>query len=224
MKKYALFDMDGTVIAKDSFFLLLKYCLKRSPLRTLLIPPAFFFISLYRKELPSRNSIKSAALWSITVGITEQKEIELFGRGGVLSKLATPYIFQEVADLITNLRAEKHEIVYVSASTNLWVDSVVSQFDKDPYQIIATKVKKKWGGYILDGNNCYGSEKVRRIAKELTLDAVFEKGYTDSRADIPMICLCKEKFLINPNKKNLSAFEKIFSTKGFVLLNYTIPV
>ena len=42
--------------------------------------------------------------------------------------------------------------------------------------------------------NCKGEEKVRRLA-ELGLTS-FENGYSDSKSDVPMLKLCKNKFHI----------------------------
>ena len=84
-------------------------------------------------------------------------------------------------------KSEGHQVVLVSASVAYWLSPFAADYELD---LICTKVKIVDGVCLgeLDGLNCFGPEKVRRIKEKYNLnefDQVY--AYGDTRGDKEML-------------------------------------
>ncbi|GAB4237899.1 MAG: hypothetical protein Tsb0034_13230 [Ekhidna sp.] len=85
------------------------------------------------------------------------------------------------------------QTVIVSASPEDWIKPWADRFHID---VIATKLAFRNDHFIgIDGKNCNGNEKVKRITQKLDIN-VFDKviAYGDSKGDLPMLALASESF------------------------------
>lgn len=218
-KKCAFFDVDGTIIAKDSFRLLILHLLMRQiwrlPLFVCALP--IFFISVL---LGDRRWPKSVWLWCATVGHSRKSAVTL------LKKVLAPHWrrlwFCEATTTLARLRQEGLHIVFVSASGQMWIRNLLAVMDGDKSKtVIGSKIGWFCGGLVLKSKNCFGHEKLARIFERLGDDIEWSEGYSDSWADIPMLAPCKKRYLICPNKKSLQRFKNIFG-KQFIVTKWHI--
>ena len=113
-------------------------------------------------------------------------------------------------------------VILISASPEFYIKEFYAIDEVD--LIIGTRFKFENGKFIrsMDGNNCKGQEKVRRlkdVLKEKNIRADFKNSYmfSDSLSDKPLLDLVGNPYLINYKKQHffrgLSTALKYFTTK-----------
>jgi phosphatidylglycerophosphatase C len=201
----AFFDVDGTVIAGDSFLHLGRWRLSEEPWRVpilLMLSPIFMATYLFDLD---RRWAKSALLWSLTVGKRKRTTVRMLNRE--LPQRLRPNWFCEATSTIEDLRKKGIHICYVSASGQTWVRGLLAQTDAGPKTVIGSKLGFFFGGVVLSSPNCYKSEKIVRIKERFGDDFEPTHAYSDHPADIPMLRMAQERFVVNPHAKNIGIFE-----------------
>jgi phosphatidylglycerophosphatase C len=172
----AAFDFDGTLINGDS---LLPFLLKVAGTRRLAM-------ALLRSSptIGSRDRFKQNVLEKLIAGRTEaalRPPAEDYGRS--LLKRIRP-------DVLAQLRYhqnEGHTVVLVSASPTLYLDELCRQLGI--VHNLSTRLEISDGRLTgrLDGGNCRGFEKVRRL-REFVGEAPCDLyTYADARSDRPLM-------------------------------------
>lgn len=187
--RLALFDFDGTISFKDSFIGFLRFGAgQRFWLYFASILPQFL---AYKCGILSQHKIKNITLSKVFKGLSKAEFNELCAefsltledtlRKGALERLAWH-------------KANNDKIVIVSASLEEYLRPWC---DKMGFELIASRVQVRDGRMsgCLDGFNCNGDEKVRRIRQKYDLSA-FERifAYGDSKGDLAMLSLAHERF------------------------------
>lgn len=204
-KSFVFFDVDKTVVAKDSFLCLIRSTLEKEPWRVFLFIvflPIFAVTYLFKLE---KSLAKSVALWSCTVFKSQKKIVSQLVQNGLDQK---KFWFKEVSDELSKVRAQGHQVVYVSASAEIWLRAIVNSCDLGSKIVIGTKLRYFAGGVILKSRNCYHGEKVKRIESKLGNNIVWAEGFSDHPADIPFLKKCAKRHLINPKPNHLHQFKK----------------
>lgn len=217
-KPVAFFDVDKTITTQDTFLLLLREGLKSSPWRALLLVtfwPIFFSTALFRLK---KRHAKSAALWSLTVGLGNQEAQEWLGQ--VVGQAASSLWLPEALEEIRTLEAQGFEVIFVTASASAWIAPLLAAKGLHSRTLIGTRLKRFAGGVVLHGENCFGEEKVRRIQSDLGTDLHWAKGYSDSIADLPMLRLCQERILVTPLPNHEKAYARALGPKGFRMVHW----
>ena len=220
-KIFAFFDVDGTVIERDSFRILMREMLLRTSLwRTTLA--GFFslvlgFLRIF--GLVDKTQFKSALLWCATVGRTRKESLQLLKR--IVDEKISPHWFQEMESELESLRNSGHQICYVSASGEPWLRFLLRKHDLGQKLIVGSKLMFFCGGLTLRGPNCLGSEKIVRLRKILPSNTVWAVAYSDHRADLPLLLASRKRIVVNSTKKNRNAFRKILGPDGFTEVNWS---
>lgn len=200
IKKIAFFDVDKTLIAGDSMFLLLKYTLKKYPNAKLKIPKLFLDLCLYKLNIINTKKAKESMFY--TINYLSEEDIKDFYENVIKSK-----IFKNALDKIKELKKEGYYTILVSASPECYL----RYFEKEEYvdKLIGTKLKKDNNKYInsIEGLNCKSIEKVKRIdeylkSQNISIDKENSLAYSDSLSDKPMFDLVSKSYLINYKKNN----------------------
>ncbi|WP_346235350.1 HAD-IB family hydrolase [Lysinibacillus telephonicus] len=197
-KKIAFFDIDKTIIKKDSMFLFVWFGLKKRPRTFPVLLPIFFFTILYTLRLISSKRVKEYYFYSIKF----LKEEDLHEFYLMLKK----HIFIEAMEELQSRKNEGCYNLLVSASPYAYV----KYFKEIPYvdDVIGTELVIKNDFYInrINGDNCKGEEKVRKIEKHLkqlgyVIDFNNSYAYSDSLSDLPMLALVRNSFIVNGKSK-----------------------
>jgi HAD superfamily hydrolase (TIGR01490 family) len=192
---FAIFDVDYTIINRDSMFLMLLFAIKKKLVLIIYAPIILVKIVLALFKIIDIKAAKEAIY--LPLKYLNEKELEEFYYK-VLIKKINPCVMKR-------LKFHKKQgchILLVSASPEVYL----KYFKKNNYidMIIGTQLKKingKWTNKIC-GQNCKGFEKVNRIEqylKEKNLQIDFEKsfGYSDSLSDKPMLDLVKNRYKVS---------------------------
>ena len=184
MNSLALFDFDGTITTKDTFSQFLIY---------LMSPPRLLFESMilgptyvaYLLNLISNNSAKGMALKRVLSGYPED---QLYRLGRDFYKYRCRGLIRPKAlERIKWHKEQGDDVVLVSASVGFWLLPFAEEYGLD---LICTRVKCVQGicSGQLDGLNCFGAEKVRRVQQKYNLseyETVY--AYGDTRGDKEML-------------------------------------
>lgn len=208
-RPFVFFDVDGTVIARDSFVLFVRRKLRQEPLRVLFLLIAFpLFLAVAGKH-GLTTAGKSALLWSLTVFRGRRGAIRLLTEE--LPDLVAPWIFREASHELARWRAKGYEICFVSASGETWLRPLLARLDSGAKVIIGTKLRFFLGGIALRGRNCLGAEKLVQIERRLGPAVEFVAGYTDHPADIPLLTRCQHRVCVCPAGRHEVVFRLRFS-------------
>jgi phosphatidylglycerophosphatase C len=212
-KPVAFFDVDKTITNQDTFLLLVREGLKKSPWRGVVLGsfwPLFVSTALFGLE---KRHAKGAALWALTVGLSDQAAKQWMH--SVVAQAADDLWLPEALEEIQALETQGHEIVFVTASASAWITPLLEARGFEQRTLIATRLKRFAGGVVVDGHNCFAEEKVRRIEETLGRALTWAKGYSDSVADLPMLRLCTERILVSPLRAHEEAYRKAVGPSGY---------
>lgn len=198
MRKIAAFDFDGTITYKDTLFDFIVYNYGSRGLLCCIIRN-IFNLCLYAIGLRSNSKAKEKLLATMLRGASIE-EFKTMCENYSLKRV--PQIIRKKTIEKINLHTAKGDtLVIVSASPEDWIKpwAMKNGFSN----VLATQIEKKDG--VLTGSfaskNCYGEEKVNRLATEFPYREDIEiTAYGDSNGDIPMLKFANEGFLIKNNK------------------------
>jgi phosphatidylglycerophosphatase C len=187
----AFFDFDGTVTNKDSLLEFIKYCKGT---------PAFYFgfalhapaLAAYKLNIISNHRAKEIMLKYFfgKMSMEQFNEYCVAFNRDIMPSLIRPKALQEIA----KLKQAGAEVVIVSASPEYWLNYWCSSMNLN---CIATRLitrDNKLTGKI-DGKNCHGEEKVRRINEKYNLNTFSSVYcYGDTPGDKYMLSLGNFRF------------------------------
>lgn len=191
MKSIAFFDFDGTITTKDTLLEFIKFCKGKLNFYKgfLLNSP---YLVAYKAGIITNQKAKEKVLAYFFKNITVAEFSRLSEQftQTILPGLIRPKALEEIA----RLKQQGTEIVIVSASPENWIKPWATKMGLD---LIATNLvvnQDKLTG-IINGNNCYGEEKVNRINQLYNISS-YETiyAYGDSSGDRPMLSLANKPF------------------------------
>jgi len=208
-----LFDLDQTIIPWDTQLVFRCFVLRREPARRLLTVIFLAFLPL--NKLLGAGGMKRvfhSYLWGMSRE-TLQSHVEAF-----LEEWLPEITYPEIVARIDTYRAKGHHLILSSASPQLWVEGIgrALGFHTSLGTLFEWPARCPLFPELL-GENHKGPEKVRRLAP-LGI-TVAKAGFTDSRADLPLLELCQEKTLVNP----LPGVRRLGEEEGWTILTPSKP-
>ena len=179
-----LFDFDGTITRDDSLLEFIAYVVgfKKFFRGIFWLSPVLIG---YKLKICSNNYARRWLMTYFFSGMSADKFAQ------ICKKYSNTHIedivkFSAMAK-IAEYKANGDKVVIVTASLEDWL---APWCQAQGLGLLGTRIKKK-GGVItgeIDGANCYGAEKVRRVREAYDTDA-FERviAYGDSRGDKEML-------------------------------------
>lgn len=190
-RRIAFFDFDGTVTTKDTLLEIIRH-VKGTPAfyaGFLLYSP---FLVAYKLKVISNQLAKEMVLrffFGKTPVTKFQQYCDDFA-DHVLPSLLRPKALHE----IRRLQEAGATVVIVSASASNWINGWCNAAG---VQLLATKLEEKNNAItgMIEGRNCHGNEKVRRIREAYNLEQYDEiYCYGDTSGDKPMLSLATHPF------------------------------
>ena len=194
-ERIALFDLDGTLLAWDCQLLFRHYMLRREPWRGIFLPVFLVFLPLAGCLGAGRmKRVFLSFLW----GMNPEK-LAAYARDFARDVMTA--IYPEVRGELERHRAAGDFLILASASPEFYVREIGRELGFD--LTLGTVVET--GPFFPPLVNHKGTAKVERLRRELPA-SYFESGklrhchgYTDSRADLPMLGLCEAATVVNPS-------------------------
>lgn len=203
-KEFAIFDVDYTLVKGDSMFLILLFGIRKKPWIIFYTPIIFIKMVLYSMKIIDVKEAKEAIYFPLKY-LNEIELKEFYGT--VLQKK----IFKEVFEILKNHKEKGRHVLLVSASP----EAYLNLFKENDYidGVIGTKLKLLGDKFTnkIQGENCKGEEKVRRIREylrdnNLEIDYKNSFAYSDSLSDKPMLCLVNNRFRVDKKNGNVCEF------------------
>lgn len=190
----ALFDLDGTLLAWDCQLLFRHFVVRREPWRAGLLPVFLMF-------LPLAGLLGSGRMKRVFLSFLWRMSPEkLAAHSRDFARHVMPAVYPQVLAEVERHRAGGDFLILASASPEFYVLEIGRELGFD--LTLGTVVET--GALFPRLVNHKGSAKVERLKKELPA-SFFENGklrhchgYTDSRADLPMLGLCESATVVNP--------------------------
>jgi len=184
------FDFDGTLTSRDSFRVFLAW--RAGPLAyaaglARLAPAALAW--LWRRD---RGRLKAAVVRRFLAGVTRaalETEAQVFA-----GERGRPLLRPDAVRAWRRWQAEGARLVIVTASPDIIVAPIARGLGAD--LVIGTRLAFDDAGRAtgaLDGPNCRGPEKVRRLREAFGDDVRLEAAYGDSDGDLEMLGLAEEQ-------------------------------
>ncbi len=209
-KTIALFDLDGTLIAWDCQLLFRHFIVRREPWRAVFLPVFLVF-------LPLTGLLGAAGMKRIFLSyLWKMPPVKLAAYSREFAAAVMPAIYPELRRKLEKHRRDGHLLILASASPEFYVAEIGRELGFD--LTLGTPVEL--GNFFPDLENHKGAAKVRRLHQVLPA-SYFENGrfvrchgYTDSRADLPMLALCNSATVVNPSL----ALEEIAEESGWEIV------
>jgi HAD superfamily hydrolase (TIGR01490 family) len=190
-----LFDLDGTLIAWDCQLLFRNFVLRREPWRGVFLPVFLAFLPF--AGLLGAGGMKRvflSYLWRMDPVVLAEYSREF-------AASLMPSIYPELRGKLLAHQAAGDFTILASASPEFYVAEIGRELGFD--LTLGTPVEL--GEFFPDLENHKGAAKVTRLMEVLPA-AWFGNGklgnchgYTDSRADLPMLALCDSVTVVNPS-------------------------
>lgn len=183
---------------------LFKYVIKNDKRNIRFLPRAIFSGSMYALGIYDERKVKEKFLKFID-GIKEEDLAKLVKKF-YDEKLKT-ILYEDALKMMKKLKNEGYEIYLISASPEFYINEFYNIKEVD--KIIGTKFSFRDGIFTrkMEGNNCKGEEKVRRLKEVLKNEKIevdFKESYmfSDSLSDKPLLDLVGKPYLINYKKNH----------------------
>ena len=204
MEKLAIFDIDYTITRKETLMEFFKYLVSKDIKNIKFLPRALYSGLMYGIKVYDEKRVKECFLKFIeNIDEAELAKLTKSFYDEKISKI----LYKDAVDMIKKLKKEGYIVVLISASPEFYVKEFYAIKEVD--LIIGTKFTFEGGKFIrkMDGNNCKGEEKVRRlnkVLKEKNIKVDFKNSYmfSDSLSDKPLLDLVGNPYLINYKKKH----------------------
>jgi HAD superfamily hydrolase (TIGR01490 family) len=191
----ALFDLDGTLIAWDCQLVFRHFVLRKEPWRGIFLP-------LFLAFAPFAGLLGAATMKRIFLSYLWRMPAEALAETSrEFAAALMPAIYRELREKLDRQRVAGHFLILASASPEFYVREIGRELGF--HLTLGTPVET--GPLFPDLVNHKGAAKVRRLRQVLP-PSWFEygrlrhcHGYTDSRADLPMLELCATATVVNPS-------------------------
>lgn len=204
MEKLAIFDIDYTITRKETLMEFFKYIVSKDIKNIKFLPRALYSGLMYGVKVYDEKRVKECFLKFIE-NIDEAELAKL--TKSFYDERISKILYKDAVDMIKKLKSEGYMVVLISASPEFYVKEFYAIKEVD--LIIGTKFTFDSGKFIrkMDGNNCKGEEKVKRlneVLKEKNIKVDFENSYmfSDSLSDKPLLDLVGKPYLINYKRKH----------------------
>ena len=213
----AVFDLDRTITRAGTYTPFLFFVARRHPARLLWVGPLIVAALAYKLGLISRKRLKEYMLSAILRG--EIRDRVAGYADAFAADLTSRGVRPGALKAIEEHRAKGHYLVLATASLDLYVERFADRFGFDA--VVATRTS--WTSMDclsgkIDGENCFGIEKLRRLKEVLAgqRDGKVIVAYSDSHADLPLLRWADEAFAVNPSRR----LGRLAPTEGFVVVDW----
>jgi HAD superfamily hydrolase (TIGR01490 family) len=187
----ALFDFDGTITRKDSFFEFIKYYKGNVSLIVgiIILSP---ILLLYKTRIIKNWKAKE----KVFTYFFKYEPFEKFSSKGkeFSLKILPEMIKPKALETIFEHKRNGDRVLIISASYENWLIDWCNSLN---IELIGSKIEVRDGVVTgkFDGKNCYGIEKVTRLNQYLDISQYFEiYAYGDSKSDWPLLELANHRF------------------------------
>lgn len=201
----AIYDLDRTVLRTPTFTLFLLWAAWRDAAWRLLLLPLLAVLMIgHALRLYGRDRFKPAAIRLMLGGRLSAARAERLA-----ARFAAWRVPRDVppgaAAHIARDRSEGFVLLMATAAPEFYARAIADALGFDA--VLASRHRRDAAGNWLpglDGRNCYGGEKARRVAEWLAAhqcEGAHIRAYSDHASDAPTFALAREAWLVGRGDK-----------------------
>lgn len=224
MQKFAFYDLDRTILRRPTFTLFLFWAAAVDRPWRLLMAPLWLLLALgYVLRLYSRNIFKPTSIRLLLGRRISAERMDRLARRFAAWRIPAD-VPPGAAATIAQDRADGYRLVLATAAPEFYARTLADALDFDA--VIATRHQRSEDGDWLaglDGENCYGREKARRVTEWLAAQDDDDAGrrhiraYSDHPSDAALFALVDQATLIG-RKPELAA---LAARNGWTLRDFS---
>jgi phosphatidylglycerophosphatase C len=200
-KKISIFDLDGTLTKSDTYLPYLVGFLKRNPKRWLKATILPFAAVMFYLKIHDNQWLKTIFLKVVLGGETKANIIawnKIF-----LDKLFTEGLREDIVTILKKRQNAGDIILLSTASLDIYVPDIQNWFSINHLICTNTLWKDDCLTGELDGNNCYGLEKLTRVKSYMKKHNIFGEisVYSDHASDWPIMNYADKAYAVYPTKR-----------------------
>ncbi|WP_338424407.1 HAD-IB family phosphatase [Sphingopyxis kveilinensis] len=218
--RVAVYDLDRTVLRTPTFTLFLLWAAWReTPWRLLLLPALAVLMIGYALGLYGRDRFKPAAIRLMLGRTIAQERAERLA-----ARFAAWRVPRDVppgaAACIARDRSEGFQLLMATAAPEFYAYAIADALGFDA--VIASRHRRDAVGNwlpALEGTNCYGAEKARRVTEWLVANEREDahiRAYSDHVSDAPTFALAREAWLVGRGAR----FARLAAHHGWQLADF----
>lgn len=202
-----IFDFDGTLVSKDTGYEFNKWLVQKSMLRTILMLSLFPVVGMLVTNSYTRKFglnigcfIATAFQYKSLFKLRSQFIHYYFNKAGAVA-------YAEGLDELAQHQREKRSVAIISGCPQWLLHGVVKHIGIENAKVIGSKLKVINGALLLK-KHCYQANKLEMAMASGMDISTWIVGYSNSRADIPILRECSSKVLVNVPVNKLNEFRK----------------
>lgn len=195
----AFFDVDGTLIAKNSGPLYMKFLRRRGEIRRRDVLRTMYFYARYRLNLLDIDrALERSSEW-----IRGRAEADIASHCRVwYRETVRQYLQPEMVRRVRMHRDRGHLVAILSSTTNYLAEPLAEELGIE--HLLVSRLVVKDGCFTGEAHRpiCYGDGKLfwaRRFADQHAVDFAASFFYTDSVTDVPMLEIVGHPQVVNPD-------------------------
>ena len=200
-KKISIFDLDGTLTKSDTYLPYLVGFLKRNPKRWLKASILPFAVVMFYLKIHDNQWLKTIFLKIILGG--ETKDNILAWNKIFLDKLFTEGLREDIVTILKKRQNAGDIILLSTASLDIYVPDIQNWFSINHLICTNTLWQDDCLTGELDGNNCYGLEKLARVKSYMRKHNISGEVsvYSDHASDWPIMNYADKAYAVYPTKR-----------------------
>jgi len=200
-KKISIFDLDGTLTKSDTYLPYLVGFLKRNPKRWLKASILPFAAVMFYLKIHDNQWLKTIFLKVILGG--ETKDNILAWNKIFLDRLFTEGLREDIVTLLKKRQNAGDIILLSTASLDIYVPDIQNWFSINHLICTNTLWQDDCLTGELDGNNCYGLEKLARVKSYMRKHNISGEVsvYSDHASDWPIMNYADKAYAVYPTKR-----------------------
>jgi len=200
-KKISIFDLDGTLTKSDTYLPYLIGFLKRNPKRWLKASILPIAVVMFYLKIHDNQWLKTIFLKVILGG--ETKKNILAWNKIFLDRLFTEGLREDIVTILKSRQNAGDIIVLSTASLDIYVPDIQNWFSINHLICTNTLWQDDCLTGELDGNNCYGLEKLARVKSYMEKHNISGEVsvYSDHASDWPIMSYADKAYAVYPTKR-----------------------
>ena len=195
----AFFDVDGTLIAKNSGPLYMKFLRQRGEIRRRDALRTFYYFLRYRLNLLDiERAVERSSHW-----IRGRREEDIAAHCRIWYRdMVRQYLLPDMVRRVREHQADGHLVAILSSTTNYLAEPIAEELQIA--HLLVSRLVVRDGRFTgeLHRPLCYGEGKIhwaRRFATEHDVDLDASYFYSDSITDLPMLEIVGYPQVVNPD-------------------------
>ena len=213
-----VFDFDHTLYNGDSFSHVLRWLLRRNPLRSAVAIAATAVLGPMVAWLPTRRQGISGYVWIGTFGLHGRRSFDaLLDRYVETHRQEIRQRLLPVAlEVFHGHRVKGDRVVVATGAPPELARAILAFVAHQDVPVIGTAVGPRFGAVVAT-RHCHNEEKMRMLEERGYGEIA--AAYSDSSADLPLLQAARAPVVVNPKPKRVQMFRRVLPP-GTPILNW----